>query len=348
MSWLKIFLVPILCYAPAFILVLISFSSSKPASTPSQDVNKTNLENLVKQEVEKEFTLRRKIPKVEGSPLAKEYLTGQIKAEAKDQAEKAAKDEIDKMKGDLFGQISFPVLFAIASIFAAFAVKDILTEILKEQEKERIKKELRQELKTQIVPKAIKSERLIHRLENVESYTNWLEYELLNIVMTQIIDEATNIDEVTETSSPNSNKTKEKILLAIGKLLDRQKITLDRVEFREKDLEKMRKAEKAVLTAKVKSIGLDEESPLLLKINAKPQITKKQSAKFTSEYAHTRMEEIFHMQMSLLIATLSKIGEDDLSSEIANYLDKDRPHEINERRKTAERESKQNPVKFGE
>ncbi len=68
---------------------------------------------------------------IEKSEFAQAYIEKQVTIEVNQQLQQAAQDEINKAKGDLFAQITFPVLFAIASIFAAFAVKDILTEILK-------------------------------------------------------------------------------------------------------------------------------------------------------------------------------------------------------------------------
>lgn len=339
---LKILLVAMACYAPALFLTWVNFNSSKPTVTADKGINETGLNSHIEGEVQKQFDRQRAIPKIESSPLAKEYLTGQIKEEAKAQADKAAQDEISKARGELFGLISFPVLFAIASIFAAFAVKDILTEILKDQEKEKVKDELRRELKEQIVPNAIKAERITKRLQAVEAYTNLLEHELLNIAINQVIDASK------KSLDSTSEEAEQRLSAAIEKLHNRLNITLDRVELRQQDLDKMRQAENVALKAKIKSLGLTEESEsnLLLRIAEKSQIREEKSADFTSERAHDRMEEIFHVEMSLLIATLSRLGENQLSNEFANYIYRDRPREINERRKQAEEDSKQNPVRF--
>jgi hypothetical protein len=61
----------------------------------------------------------------------------------------ASQEQVDKLKADLkadlIGQISFPVVFAIASIFAAFAVKDIVIEVLKKEEKDKLIEDLKAE-----------------------------------------------------------------------------------------------------------------------------------------------------------------------------------------------------------
>ncbi len=131
------------------------------------------------------------------SILAKGYIDGQIKQEVQEQAEKVTKDEIDKLKadwkGDLFGQISFPVIFTIASIFAAFAVKDILTEILKQEEKDKVKRELEHDLIPMISETVETNPVLVQRLQSVEAYTSWLEHELLKIIIDQVLEELKNL-----------------------------------------------------------------------------------------------------------------------------------------------------------
>ncbi|PSB16311.1 hypothetical protein C7B65_22055 [Phormidesmis priestleyi ULC007] len=331
MSWLKICLVPLLCYVPAFVLVGWSSNIFKPASTDSQLLNSANLESRVREEVGKQIVLRKTTSQAE------------IQRQISDEIKKEIANQENKMKGDLFEQISFPVVFAIASIFAAFAVKDILTEILKEPEKEKLKLELQRELENQIVPNAIKSERFTKRLQTVESHTNWLEHELLNIEIAQIIDEAKIYPEFA------SKETEQRTLSAIDKLLDRSNVTLDRAEFRQEDLEKLRQFEHMVLRAKVKSLKLSETSKdsFLFKIDERFQpADKENTAELIPESIHDRLEGVFHMEMSLLIATLSKLGENDLSNEVANYAYTDRPRRINERRRQAEEQSKKNPTKF--
>lgn len=83
----------------------------------------------------------------QSSPLGRDYINGEISKQAEEQSRKAAKDELSQARSDLIVQIAFPVVFAIASIFAAFAVKDILTEILKEEEKGRVISNIKSDVK---------------------------------------------------------------------------------------------------------------------------------------------------------------------------------------------------------
>jgi hypothetical protein len=157
------FRISLLTYLPAFILVLFCFAlfryannPQKPEASQVEKQAQLDLENLIKTSLRKELAMQNEIIKKAGNTDDKQlyildkYVSGEIYRQLKEESESAAKDEIEKLKadwkGELFGQISFPVLFAIASIFAAFAVKDVLTEILKDNEKEKLESDMRQDL----------------------------------------------------------------------------------------------------------------------------------------------------------------------------------------------------------
>ena len=303
MSWLKICLVPLLCYAPAFVLVWWSSNIFKPASTGNQLLNSANLESRVREEVGKQIVLRKTTSQAE------------IQRQISDEIKKEIENQENKIKGDLFGQISFPVVFAIASIFAAFAVKDILTEVLKAQEKEKIKQELKQELITQIVPKAIElnQEDFNWHLQKIESYSCWLEHKLTNIEIAQVI------DEFNQSSEPNSKETEEGYLLAITNLFSRSKDTLDKIseEFKQGDLELLRDAERLVFEFKVKGIESSEagRDSLLSSLSENPVKVEKKSETLMLENPNARMDNIFQVQINLLIVTLTKLRESADASE---------------------------------
>jgi hypothetical protein len=318
-SCLKMLLVPLFCYVPAFALVWFSFSRfSKVASIPAQNVVQTKIENLVKDEVEKEFTLRRKIPKVEGSALAKEFITGQIKAEAKEEAENAAKDVIDKAKADLFIQMSFPVLFALASVFAAFAVKDILTEILKDHEKAKLKQEVEKELIK--FTDALFQPKIADFHDNLKPLLvkiDWLEYKLLDIYMEQVMDGLRNC------SKSEQDKRVEDNIAALGLLFDRSTSTLSRLKlsdsFNNSDFERMVDAEIKVFEKKLTKTCLDENDlkDILSKTKNKKVITQvtkdtnvqKSSSKIELEAVNDFTNEFFKIQIIMVINTLRKIQE---------------------------------------
>jgi hypothetical protein len=141
-------------FNPALINAMVGFVQEKTKGTETKEA----IEKQIKEEVEKQvktqveihvqeekkiLATQKALLKIdEASGLGREYISGEISKQATEKAEKVAKDEISQAKGDLFGQVTFPIIFAIASIFAAFAVKDILTEILKDEKKEEIKKEI--------------------------------------------------------------------------------------------------------------------------------------------------------------------------------------------------------------
>lgn len=340
LPWFKLFFVPLACYVPAFLLVFLSFHLFKSVNTSNPDVNPANSVEAVQKlpDSPKGANLR-----LENSPLAREYIRAEVQNEVKAQSEQAAKDEIDKLKadwkGDLFGQMAFPILFAIASIFAAFAVKDILTEILKEQEKEKVKQELSRELEIQIVPKAIKvnQEKLTDRLEAIEAYTNWLEHLSLDIIVNQVIDEIKETSEVEEIR-----------LLALEKLLERRNMTLAQIssELDTGYFELFKQIENSAITVKVKSLKLSESFEHdLLKLCS-------QSSGNMYEGRYTRMTSIFQMQKCLCIDTLHKLGKDADSSleeeikqviNLINHTTENLEHESKETHRKIKRFNEENP-----
>lgn len=161
-------------------------------------------------------------------------------------------------KGDLFGQISFTIIFAIASIFAAFAVKDILTEILKDQEKEKIQKELEIKLKNDIVPKIVstRQKELTDSVREIQVYVSWLEHELLKIMTTQVIDELKiSLEHGSEEVAKNS-------LLVIEKLYSRSSLTLNITcdAFEPDQYKYLKKIEHDFFEAKIKSMKFKNSS----------------------------------------------------------------------------------------
>ena len=131
------------------------------------------------------------LSKLDGSSsLGRNYVSQEISKQEEDQAKKIVKEEMGQVKSDVISTIAFPVVFAIASIFAAFAVKDILTEVLKKEEKIALQNEIIKSLMSTLkidVDKHIDSlkkenKRLID--ENKEKYEKnicWIEYELASL-----------------------------------------------------------------------------------------------------------------------------------------------------------------------
>ena len=338
-NWRVAFAVSVACYLPAFLLVLTSglvsyflFQNSRTFPQDTSNLSSTNpplTEQQVEEKIKKVLAQQAAIRTLkESSPLAEKYIDGQIRQEAQDQAEKAVKDEIDKLKadwkGDLFGQISFPVIFAIASIFAAFAVKDILTEILKDQEKEKIQQELEVKIRNDIVPKAISTERkeTTDSIREIQVYLSWLEHELLKITMTQVI------DELKLSSNYGSQKIEKSSLSAIEKLYDRSNLTLNTTftAFEPDQFKILKQIECDFFKAKIKSIKLSKvvEDNLLSKIAEKFEPLKEdEEDKIWAEGEYTRMEDIFQLQKSLFIAKLHKLyyeeSNDSQKSDLA-YL----------------------------
>lgn len=318
LGFLRVFGVSAACYLPAILIVLLSHfwfgSSNKPSQnfssaeqTLTNEQKKYIAEEVKKvleqqpQEVEQARVQQEVISKIQTSIIAKEYIDGQIQQTAKVEAAQAAKGEIDRLqadwKGDLFGQITFPVVFAIASIFAAFAVKDILTEILKDQEKEKLKKEIEQELLDQIVPAAVESSQseINRRIETIESYAYLLEYQITGILVNRSLN---NEDRESSSISEDIRKNNQ---LTIEKLLDRATTALlmNADKLRGKDWEVFKAAECLALTAQIQDAGLSETSKnkLLEKLAKGSQIADEKE----KEDPYSRIDDVIEVQLRLLI-----------------------------------------------
>jgi hypothetical protein len=317
-SWGKIILVPVFCYVPAYGLVLFSACLFKPANAPSSPSTGENLPKMSQPPDRKTD-----ISKMEASELARNYIDKTIEVEVGKQSTQAAQDEIDKLKadwkGELFGQISFPVLFAIASIFAAFAVKDILTEILKEQEKEKIKQELCLELENKTIPRLIelKQKSLVRDLQSIEAYMYWLEYMLLNIEIAQVTDDFK--------SSMIHPREVEAMKLSLKELFRRSENALNRAsyEFKPADLNLLRQVEQTIFKAKVNSsIKPGEESEdsrtAFLELRRK---SKASAVAEDRENSLERANNVFQVQITLFIGTLRKLQKDVNGSEQVSEID---------------------------
>ncbi|MDZ7991612.1 MAG: hypothetical protein RM022_029215 [Nostoc sp. EfeVER01] len=338
-AWQEALKVSICVFIPAFVLMVVASFLFNPAQVNmfkalqreqvEKEVKKQLGEEIKKQvqeEVKSQVAAERSkifdgqkalLNLDKESPLGRTYISGEINKQVKEEAEKVAKDEISQAKGDLFGQITFPVIFTIASIFAAFAVKDILTEVLKEQERDRIKRDietnLRNDLKSEIVPKLVDKENknTTKKLQEIEGYVNWLEHQILNIIITEVIDEL---------KKNNVSEINREFSLAIKKLSDRSIATLDKssVKFSKGYFQQIKVCEDSVLNFQLKSTALNKDSK-----NTLTSIFDNSRQKGSEQEEFYEGESIFQAQMGLLIITLRKLviaGQD--SSEVTNLINK--------------------------
>ena len=155
---LEPFKISMMIFTPALLLVLGGFHFMSP-TVLSQLIDLRKEE--VNEAVVKEVTARIDAvvdKKLTGENIGKTTATGaltkadkevinkSIQKQVEEETKKATKDELENLaktlKADLYKDISLSVIFAIASIFAAFAVKDILTEILKREDKANLRDEI--------------------------------------------------------------------------------------------------------------------------------------------------------------------------------------------------------------
>jgi outer membrane lipopolysaccharide assembly protein LptE/RlpB len=351
-------LLPLIYYAPAYLLVWFSFNQFGSFNERKEQQNTDRLtleqkvlklekevgikENPIKNSLEDRLeSLERQI--IIKDKANKEYVVGIIEKEARAQADKASADAVDKAKSELFSQISFPVLFAIASIFAAFAVKDILTEILKEQEREKLRKELYNDLSQDLIneiPKVIRNQDISKRLRSVELYSSWLEHESL----LETVNKLTHA--ITSSTDSDTEDTNLKFAL---RLLDRSSELFDLAftDFQRERVSLLKDMRYRFLHLEVKnnsSLSSHFEQHISERIEEIKQISPLSSS---PELPYERGKELYEIQKELFFQKLdamkedrnSTITEDDINELRLAFLnrEKDILAEERERRKDGER-----------
>ena len=358
----RLFRLAMACYLPAFGLVVFSFIFLPGASlfsnrTSSTSLTEQQIEQIIAAVVDDEINAaldeqqknldnnviqRQAINNDTDSIFLKGYIDGQVQQEVQSQAEKAAKAEFTRAKteietlktnwtADLFNQIAFAVIFTVASIFAAFAVKDVLTEILKDQEKARIKQDLKQELEGYVTDDLlsdkirVQTRQLTNKIEEIEAYTYWLEHELLTEKIIQILADIQTSPSSEAQENEFNDESKRNALYSLEKLLNRSQQTLEKVSgmFLSNHQNLLKQAEQEVLEERIKSVKLTElsEKTLLKKLSlARNSSADSKISKLGEETISQRFDSIFEAQIALLISTLEKLPEKD--TEFVNKLRK--------------------------
>ncbi|MDJ0695643.1 MAG: hypothetical protein QNJ49_08645 [Mastigocoleus sp. MO_167.B18] len=331
-NWQEALKVSMSLFIPAFVLMILSFFMFNPALVSlftglrAKQVE-TEVKNLIDEEIKKQLQQEAKnqisqertkilgeqqaLLKLEQeSSLGKTYISQEISKQAEEQAKKVAKDEISQAKGDLYGQMTFPVIFAIASIFAAFAVKDILTEVLKEEERKKVKGDIEKELKELIgvgkyedkqgtlkkkLEESLKTKSnetydklklyLDQELEEInecttslQSYTHWLEYQLLESDMNRVIN-----------SSPKS-------IDLIENIFKRQNTVLSEIGDNSKSIKLLKEGNRKVL--------------VLLHPKEKQMNISDSSDENQNDWDAFKTE-LFNIQLNLLLITLKKLSQSE-------------------------------------
>ena len=163
---LEPFKISMMIFTPALLLVLGGFHFMSPTVLSQLiDLRKEEVNEAVVKEVtaridavvDKKLTgenIGRTTATGALTKADKEVINKSIQKQVEEETKKATKDELENLaktlKADLYKDISLSVIFAIASIFAAFAVKDVLTEILKREEKIALQNDVVKTLKERI------------------------------------------------------------------------------------------------------------------------------------------------------------------------------------------------------
>lgn len=272
----------IYCHLPLLVLVLISFSFFKFPNNSKVDLYQIPQENSEK-----------------------------IREELKKNAEVA----IAQVKSDLYGQIAFPVIFSIVSIFAAFAVKDILIEVLKQEEKKQIQIEIEEKLQelNKSIPQKLQDyskkdrEELNKKIEKMEGYINWLEHKISRIFIDR------EIDFLRERIASNPHFNISEIPIELGILIKRSAITLERSNkvFSKTYLQELEKHEEVFISHKLEELKI-----------SKGRIS---SLYHRLDEDQSQLDvypglEIFRSEIALLLLTLERSSNGPMSKDDLNLL----------------------------
>jgi hypothetical protein len=216
--------ISMMIFTPAVLLVLGGFHFMSPTvlsqliDLRKEEVNKA----VVKEVTERIDTVVDK--KLKGKDIEKiksagsvtqeelEAINKSIQTQVQEETKKATKDELENLaktlKADLYKDLSLSVIFAIASIFAAFAVKDILTEILKKEEREQVITDI-----TSNVKKSLEESIGMTRKDPSKNLSQELEYNLQQYaeitINNKIKDPIVRLDEGLKSIEVISTKVKE-------------------------------------------------------------------------------------------------------------------------------------------
>ena len=318
LPWRRLIIISSLCYLPAIGMILANFllmnSLASKMSTQKKDPSPEEVIPIDTKRLNQSLS--------ENTPLVQAYIKSEVQRESKTQADDAAKDALEKIKGDLFGQMAFPVIFAIASIFAAFAVKDVLTEILKEEEKKKLRSELDDKLITEIVPNAIvkHEKKNIERFDRLEAYATWIEYELLKNTEDRIISQLENIKKFPKELTDDYVKSIERVVF-------RRHLQLYRLSsyFGQNKMKSLLKGDNSYLQSRLVTAvnNKDINTKIADMLEAESQLisNKQASFKFKAENPFERSDSLFQVQLSLSITTLLSVpGNNDLVRELLKFL----------------------------
>ena len=179
-------------------------------------------------------------------------------------------------------------------------------------------------IEVKVIPKAIKSNSLVRRVNSLEVYINWLEYEKSNEALQNLISLA---------HSSNKSNFQEGVSLVQENFLDLYQSSKNSLvsiaeEYNFEYLNEIFKSKAIMLEADLKDIQL--ESSVKQKIDDELQSVFDISTHVKSNNSdakvdiHNLMESAFLRQAILLIATLNELDQNDLNRnmclEIFNYL----------------------------
>jgi hypothetical protein len=241
--------------------------------------------------------------------------------------EKASVEAVDKLKSDLFTSLVIPVISIIVSIFAAFAVKDVVAAYLQRDERDKLEQSLdrlEQSLDTKIVchiekklPQAVENAPVYQRFQSLEIFVTWLEYDMALKNIAEVLSgfdssvaDASKMHEDVRKMLEHLERTYDLMFIHLNGSIDRSAVNL------------LKKAQYNMLQFSLSS-NHQLDSNLRLQIDraltGKIRMIDSTTKSHLPIFAYERSEGIYDMQKFLLFDKLDKMKK--LNPSISREID---------------------------
>ena len=251
-----------------------------------------------------------------------ESLVKKLKDEDKKAIEKFISTSMEKAKGELIKDVSIPIISMISAIFAAFAVKDIVAMLLNKQIMSELEEKLRQDIEDRLIPNAINSNLLTCRVNDLETYINYLEHEMSSVAIQRFFSIANANNRL------NPSEGTKLVVENIQELYKSSRQPLDNLHVSKRmsfeDLNQLIKFESILINSELENFKLEES--FKTKIGTEIGTSYQSNTSSTMTNTETRinidklMDNVFRRQSILLISTISDIGDDELTRSITHEL----------------------------
>jgi hypothetical protein len=230
--------------------------------------------------------------------------------------EKVRVESFDKVKGDLYASIVYPVLGIFISLFTLVILKDGIISVISQREKDRILTRVEKKLLAEI-PDLLSRSDFSHRLKLLEIYAYWEDHNLVTTAMDELTDTINN----TQVNPPISFDINAFICENLKEMHKSSRTSLYSIrdEISPNDLEEIIDSDDKHFSTLISTSCLQLDQDALhndLKMIKEKFLEEKLQYPTASELT----ENLFTRQMTLLISILLKKNEYDAAEKLYKYM----------------------------